>query len=340
MKKLIKLTESDLEKIVKRVLNEQSSKTNSCQVITPNTDIKDLQQIVDVWKKQYPSVETYALINRVLNKFAITYSSQGIPQRTACELALLRLRPGYKDKNAFIIDTMTKLLYLYDSKGNFIAKTDLISGKNKQSLDPKVIAKSLLTWNESVNSLGFKWVPGKGYVDQTGKNRKYDSELVYSNVDKSKARFLPKGIYTTSLTLASDPEYAGKQQNILRLIDSNKTLAQAIHGYYIEQPRIEALRKAAEVLSKPTDKKVGKEFLDLVAKGEVNLNQSYGCINIPENFMPYLRKYGINSYVFNMGDNQKNYLVNNTENYFNKMQKSESCPSPMSLGAIDVSSMA
>jgi hypothetical protein len=413
MKKIIKLTESDLEQIVKKVLKEQSSTnvnpknlklgdrgpeveqlqqrlidmgvlklrkgptgyfgeltqrglaraqgkplppatqpvntagqkpqtktqvqgTSGCQVIGPKTSgIQDLSQIVASFSKSYPTVEPYALINRTINKYAEDYISQGIPQRTACELGLIQIRPGYKDKNAFIVDTLNKLLYLYNNKGQFIAKTDMISGKNKQSLDPKVIAKSLMTWSEQAKSLGFEWVNGKGYVDKTGKNRKYDPEIVYADTDKSKTRFLPKGIYTTG-GLNSDSEYAGKTQNVLSLNDGNKRIAQAIHGYYVEQPRTEALKKAAEVLSNPNDKRVSKEFMDLISNGQVNMAQSYGCINVPENFVPYLRKYGPNSYVFNMGEDKQNYLVQNTTNYFDKMTNSEFCPSPQSLGAIPV----
>ncbi len=323
--------------VTKQQTQKQTPTTTGCQVIGPNTTgITDLKNMVALYKKTYPTVETYGFINRMMNRFAESYKSQGIPQRSACELALIHIRPGYKDKNAFIVDTLNKLLYLYNNKGQFIAKTDMISGKNKQSVDPKVIAKSLMTWDEQTNKLGFKWVAGKGYVDQTGKNRKYDNELVYADTDKSKTRFFPKGIYTTGTGLTNDAEYAGKSQNILSLYDGNKELVQAIHGYYIEQPRTEALKKAAQVLSSPNDKRVSKEFMDLVSNKEVNLSQSYGCINVPENFVPYLRKYGPNSYVFNMGEDKQNYLVQNTENYFEKMQNSESCPSPQSLGAIPV----
>ena len=322
--------------VTKQQTQKQTPTTTGCQVIGPNTTgIADLKNIVALYKKTYPTVETYELINRMMNRFAESYKSQGIPQRSACELALIQIRPEYKDKNAFIVDTLNKLLYLYDNKGKFIGKTDIISGKNKQSVDPKVIAKSLMSWDEQINSLGFKWIDGKGYVDQTGKNRKYDHELVYSDIDKNKTRFLPKGIYTTG-KLSDGSEYAGKSQNMLSLYDGNKGIAQAIHGYYIEQPRTEALKKAQQVLSNPNDKRVSKEFMDLVSNKEVNLSQSYGCINVPENFVPYLRKYGPNSYVFNMGEDKQNYLVQNTENYFEKMQNSESCPSPQSLGAIPV----
>jgi peptidoglycan hydrolase-like protein with peptidoglycan-binding domain len=322
----------------KQTTQTQTQGTSGCQVIGSKTSgIQDLSQIVASFSKSYPSVEPYALINRTINKYAEAYKSQGIPQRTACELGLIQIRPGYKDKNAFIVDTLNKILYLYNNKGQFIGKTDIISGKNKQSVDPKVIAKSLMTWDEQTKSLGFKWLDNKGYVDQTGKNRKYDPEIIYSDTDKSKTRFLPKGIYTTS-GLGSDSDYAGKTQNVLSLYDGNKNLAQAIHGYYVEQPRTAALKKAAQVLSNPNDKRVSKEFMDLVANNQVNLSQSYGCINVPENFVPYLRKYGPNSYVFNMGEDKQNYLVQNTENYFEKMQNSQSCPSPQSLGAIPVNS--
>jgi len=322
----------------KQTTQTQTQGTSGCQVIGPKTSgIQDLSQIVASFSKSYPSVEPYALINRTINKYAEAYKSQGIPQRTACELGLIQIRPGYKDKNAFIVDTLNKLLYLYNNKGQFIAKTDIISGKNKQSVDPKVIAKALITWDEQAKLLGFKWLDNKGYVDQTSKNRKYDPEIIYADSDKSKTRFLPKGIYTTS-GLGSDSEYAGKTQNVLSLYDGNKNLAQAIHGYYVEQPRTAALKKAAQVLSNPNDKRVSQEFMDLVANNQVNLSQSYGCINVPENFVPYLRKYGPNSYVFNMGEDKQNYLVQNTENYFEKMQNSQSCPSPQSLGAIPVNS--
>ena len=199
-----------------------------------------------------------------------------------------------------------------------------------------------MTWNEQTEKLGFKWVDGKGYIDQTGKGRKYDDELVYNDTDKSKTRFLPKGIYTTSKTTSSDSEYAGKKNNSVSLFDGNKELAQAIHGYYVEAPRTEALRAAKKVISSPNDPRIGKDFLKLVRGGDVNLSQSYGCFNVPPEFLPTLRKYVVNSYVFNIGEDRKNYLVQSdkVENYFDKMTNSESCPSPISVGAIPLENVA
>lgn len=315
------------------VTTDTNKKTIGCPVIGPQSDIKDLNDIVKY-------VGSYQLINTKMNTLSKSYTSQGIPQRTACELALIQIRPGYKDKNVFVVDTLNKLIYLYGSNGKFIAKDVIISGKNKQSIDPAVIAKSLLTWNEQAKKLGFEWKGGQGYMDTTGKNRKYDSELIYADTDKSKTRFLPKGIYVTGPSINSNPEYAGKEQNILSLYDGNKSLAQAIHGYYLEQPRTQALEKAKSVLSNPNDPKVGKDFMNLVSKGGVNLSQSYGCINLTKRFLEYIRKYGADSYVFNLGEDKENYLVDNSPNYFDKMINSAGCPSPKSLGAVPTDPVA
>lgn len=318
----------------------QPQKGSFCQVITDKSEIKDLPQIISIYRRWFVGNNGYDVLNNVLNTIAKSYASQGIPQRTSCEAALIQVRPGYTTKNAIIVDTLNKLLYVFAKDGKFVAKTEIISGKNKQSVDPKVVARSLMTWDEQANSLGFKWISGKGYTDTTGKNRKYDDELIYSDTVNGKTAFLPKGIYTTDDHTGNASDYAGKKNNMLTILNGDKNLAQAIHGYYIEQPRTQALQKAEQVLSNPNDPKVGQEFMDLVSSKRVNLSQSYGCINVPENFLPILNKYMVNSYVFNMGEDKQNYLVNNTTNYFDKMQNMESCPSPKSLGAVPVDTMA
>jgi len=323
---------------VKQVVPTKNS--IGCQIIDSKSDVIDLQGIVNYWKGKYPKLETYSLINRMMSRFSQEYVKQGIPIRASCEISLIQIRPNYKDKFAIIIDTLNKLLYIFDNNGKFKGKTEVISGKDKQSIDPKVVARALLTTSEQIKSIGFEWQDGKGYVDMTGKNRKYNYELIYKDTDKTKTRFLPKGIYTTDDKIRSNTEYAGKTDNFISLFKDNKELGQAIHGYYVEQPRTEAIKKAQEVLSKPNDPNVSKEFMDLVSKNKVNLSQSYGCINIPSNFLSYLRKYGKNSYVFNIGEDKQNYLVNNTENFINKMQNSQGCPSPQSLGAISSNDVA
>lgn len=317
-----------------------------CQKITKNSsDIKDLPSIIKSYQSKYTTFsedKIFAQLNMELNIWSTSYTNQGIPKEISCEMALNHIRPGYKDKNLVVVDTYNKLLYVFDKDGKFIGKTVIISGKHEQSLDPKVIARSLLTWDEQANKLGFTYKSGVGYVDKTGKGRKYSDDLIYADTDKSKGRFLPKGIYTTSKGTTSDSIYAGKQNNVVSLFDGNKEISQAIHGYYLEQPRTQALAAAKKVLSNPNDPSIGKEFLKLVQGGKVNLEQSGGCFNVPTEFLPILRKYVVNSYVFNIGEDRKNYLVQSdkVENYFDKMMSSDSCPSPESVGAVPLEGLA
>jgi hypothetical protein len=307
-----------------------------CQQINRNTNLIDQKKLVEFWKSKQPTKDPYQTINDEMTKIATALKGKGIPDRISCELALVKIRPGYNGKNYFVLDSKLKLLYLYDKNDKFIAQTPIISGENKQSDDATLMAKALMTWDEKAKNLGFEWdEENETYVDPTGQ-KKYNDELIYSEVKKSKAAFLPKGIYTTSFGLGDEEEYAGKTNNVLNLEKDGEIIAQAIHGYFLERPRTAAFTKAKQVLANPNDPKISQEFLDMVAKGGVDLSQSFGCINVPENFLKYLRDYGTNSFVFNMGEGENNYLVNNTPNFFDKMQNSQFCPSPQSLGAIDV----
>jgi len=313
----------------KNMILEQHSepKKSYCPVISrTSTDIVDLNKLLI----KYGSFEQ---INKSIDFWSKSFVEQGFPQRVSCELSLNKIRPDYKDKNLIIVDTLQKLIYVFDKDGKFVGKSAIISGIEKQSSDSKKIAKSLLTWEEQANKLGFKWDDTKRtFYDATGKNRKYDDEIIYRDTEKEKLRFLPKGLFTTGSKLTSDVEYAGKSQNMLSLFKNGEEISQAIHGYYVEKPRTIALQKAKQLLTSPTDPKVTKEFLDSISTSKLNLSKSYGCINIPSEFLPTLRKYMVNSYVFNIGETGDNYLVDNSENFFNKMMNTEGCPSPESFG--------
>ncbi len=326
---------TNTNKVTNTNINNISSISTNCQKISPNSkDIVDLNEIIRYWGEKYPNYNVYDLINGIKDKLANMYKTKDIPTEISCEIALIQIRPTYKDKNAIIVDTFNKLIYIFSPNGKFIGKSDIISGKNEQSVDPKVIANALLTWEQKANELGFKWVDGKGYVNLKKPNEKYDEKKIFDYIDKKGTRFLPKGVYSTSNKVDSASEYAGGKDNLLRLFKGNTEVTQAIHGYYVEQPRTEALKKARQVLSNPNDPKVSNEFLKMVQGGDVTLNQSYGCINLPKEFLPMLKKYMVNSYVFNIGEDRKNYLVqaDKVENYFDKMMNTEGCPSPKYLG--------
>jgi hypothetical protein len=263
--------------------------------------------------------------------------SLGIPKRTACEISFIKIRPKFNGKPFFVVDTLQNLIYLFDSHGKFVVKSQTLDGENAQSQDVKKIAQALWTWQQQVESMGFKWDPSKQkYLDKTSKNRTYDSELVYNKIDKNDTRFFPKGIYSIS-GLKTDDDYIGGNNNIfsLQTLDG-KQIAQAIHGFYNESPRVAALEQLKKSMgSSASSPKVSQEFLNLVEKyvNTSKFNKSYGCINVPSDFLKKARPYAKKgTLVFVIGETSKNFLVQNSDNFFNKMGNGQQCANPASLG--------
>lgn len=309
--------------------------TKFCPTINgASTQIYDINGIYNYYVKQLNktgnSVWTY--VNNEIEKKALNYNKTIKDDRISCQIALNCVRPLVRNFNLIVVDTLQQLIYLFGPQGNFIAKDAIISGKNKQSVDPKIVANTLLTWEEAAQKNGFKWVNGKGYVDQTGKNRKYDDEIIYDWIDKNKTRFTPAGVYGFGKEETSS-EYAGGSYNIRSLVKGNKEIANAIHGYYKEQPRIQALKAARNYLGDITNPEAKKQFQDAVSSGKLNLDMSYGCINLSVEFLNILKKYWGSAKVYVISESSTNYLVNNPVEYFDKNMNSQSCPSPQALGA-------
>jgi hypothetical protein len=62
-------------------------------------------------------------------------------------------------------------------------------------------------------------------------------------------------------------------------------------------------------------------------------NKSYGCINVPSDFLKIARPYANKgTMVFVIGETDKNYLVQDSNNFFDKMGNDEKCANPASLG--------
>lgn len=306
-----------------------------CPTINANSkQIYDINGIYNYYVKQLNktgnSVWTY--VNNEIEKKALNYNKTIKDDRISCQIALNCVRPLVRNFNLIVVDTLQQLIYLFGPQGNFIAKDAIISGKNKQSTDPKTIANALVSYNEAVIKSGFKWVDGKGYVDQTGKNRKWDVEYVYDWVDKSKTRFVPSGVYGLGKKI-SDAEYAGGTDNVRGLMKGNKELFAAIHGYYIEDKRTNAIQKARNYIGNVTNPEAKKQFQDVISTGNLNLDMSYGCINLSVPFLNILKKYWDSAKVFVVSESSTNYLVNNPVEYFDKNMNSQSCPSPQALGA-------
>lgn len=306
-----------------------------CPTINGNSkQIYDINGIYNYYVKQLNktgnSVWTY--VNNEIEKRALNYNKTIKDDRISCQIALNCVRPLVRNFNLIVVDTLQQLIYLFNPQGIFIAKDAIISGKNKQSTDPKTVANALLSWEEAANKAGFKWVNGKGFVDQTGKNRKYDAEIVYDWIDKNKTRFTPAGVYGFGADY-TDSEYAGGSYNIRGLVKGNKELSNAVHGYYKEQKRSQALQAARNYLGDVTNPEAKRQFQDAVSSGRLNLDMSYGCINVSEQFLSILKKYWGSAKVYVISESSTNYLVNNPVEYFDKNMNSQSCPSPQSLGA-------
>ncbi len=299
-----------------------------------STQIYDINGIYNYYVKQLNktgnSVWTY--VNNEIEKRALNYNKTIKDDRISCQIALNCVRPLVRNFNLIVVDTLQQLIYLFGPQGNFIAKDAIISGKNKQSADPKTVANALLTWEEAAQKNGFKWVSGKGYVDQTGKNRKYDTEIIYDWIDKNQTRFTPAGVYGFSADRTGS-EYAGGSYNIRSLVKGNKELSNAVHGYYKEQKRSQALQAARNYLGDVTNPEAKKQFQDAVSSGRLNLDMSYGCINLSEQFLNILKNYWDSAKVYVISESSTNYLVNNPVEYFDKNMNSQSCPSPQALGA-------
>jgi hypothetical protein len=404
MKKIIKLTEQDLEKIVKKVLLEQKESLNpknlkfgdrgedvkilqkrlmdmkflktksmiptgyfgpltkksleiatgiqsntkekvESKLICPsvkNQNIRNFEKDFSAWKESYPNVDTYQLMDRIVNRDAKTYINNGIRQRTACQVAFSTLRPQFDSKYLFIVDSKEKLVYLFEPQKNpklarrLVAKDFIISGKQKQSQDAKKIAENLKLSLVKIKDAGY--IQGK---DGLFTNPKYPGQKfkAFDILTKENFRFLSPGNYNIQSVGEVGGSYSeqGKGGNIAGLQTlEGEPLSQALHSIYTGDNRIEASNQAEQILKNPKDPKQIDKFVEILKRSGVNLNWSYGCINFPARFLPYFRKHAENAILVNLSEDLGNYLVQNTNNYLDKMSNKLGCPSPNSLGASDL----
>ena len=265
--------------------------------------------------------------------------SKGVPTRSACEISYVSIRPKFSNKNFFVVDTRHNNIYLFNKEGKYVEKSYIIDGYNAQSQDAKKIAEALWSWSDEVKAAGFDYDKRTGdYKDRTGKNRKYDKELIYKYIDDNKKRFFPKGIYSIS-ELLTDKEYVGGDNNVFHITTLNgDSIAQALHGFYNEPPRVKAMMELKNAMGKsasPTSMSIPDSFIKMVEQylGTSKFNKSYGCINLPEDFLKIAKPYAVGALVFVIGESQNNYLVQ-SDKFFNNMSQSEKCPNVESLGQI------
>ena len=318
------------------------SQYNNTQKVNNTQKPKPLSNELKTEKQYCPAHPKSADVNPNLEKNyqieAAKLISNGIPTRTSCEISYVKLRPKFSNKSFFVFDGSQNLIYLFDKTGNFVAKSYVLDGADVQSQDTEKIARALWTWQQQVESLGFKWDPKmQKYLDKSNKNRTYSNDLIYNTIDKNDTRFFPKGMYSIA-GLSTDNEYAGGQNNLFRVetLDGKK-IALAIHGFYNEAPRVAALEQLKIKMgtsASPTSTSVPQEFLSMVEKykSTQKFNKSYGCINLPTDFLKIAKPYAVGAMLFVIGETQNNYLVQNADTFFQKMGNAENCSNPTSLG--------
>jgi hypothetical protein len=338
MGKLI-ISESEKNRILGLYnLNEETTQTQACPVISQtSTNIKDLQEIITNVKTKYPNEESYAKLNSLINTDQVNFTAQGIPQRISCEISLQLQRTNYQGKNVIIIDTnkSQQLIYIFDSNKKFVAKDYIISGSDVQSKNEEIIGKALQSIWDNYTQLGFKPTESGQLVNTENPNVKWNDNLLYNFLQKNKTRFLPSGIYTSTVFGQEKTEAGGKtgaNQLFLTPDGKNVDLTQAIHGFMQTPERISTMKKAVDSLNSPTDPSVPQTFYNLFKDAGFKSKVSNGCLNVTERFVEYLRTYGGNSVILNLSEDEGNYLVSNGQNFLQK-SAGESCPSPESLGA-------
>ena len=269
-------------------------------------------------------------------KLAGDLRTKGIPNRLACEISFIKLRLEYQFKSFFVYDPRQNLLYCFGPLGAFIAKTTTVDGANVQSQDAEIIAQSLWSWQQRVESLGYVWDPKtESYADKSNENRTYSKQAVYDDIEENLLRFIPKGIYTIR-GLGRRDGYQGDGTNLFWLsTEDGEKMVQAIHGIVNKPDRMEAfetLRKSLE--SSINSPQVPESYINLVEEylETDRFNKSYGCLNVPAEFIQKTIPYAQGAMVFVMGEGQENYLVQNSSEFFQKMGQSEDCVDPSSLG--------
>jgi hypothetical protein len=366
MTKIIRLTESELVNLVKKVLSEQPITAPGVDIIQgvgndpyeykkenkvyftrkkgSNKWIKTTGKISDaiatkIFKDNPLNVKNKKIVKKqkvkpvVKNpqKKSYTYSP-----RIDAELTFIKERlPWWKkilgantEKPFFIYDPKYNLLFLFNSDFSLIKSTSVVDGKDAQK-DVEPFHPE--DWCKASN------LDIQPYIC-TNKGSKQKQFPSYASLNNIAVKFIPKGIYTIN-ALVKNSGYSGKGKNVYSLKDaSGKQMSAAIHGIPKMEKRLIASKNLESLLqSEKNNNRVPQEYMDAVDTIISSANMSYGCIGIPASFVENPKvidavKVGVPVYV--MGENNKGYLVQNSSNYFDELNgDGESCVNPMMLAS-------
>lgn len=278
--------------------------------------VYDYNQIIEMYSGITSSSDINLIFNKInedINKNSTQYKSAGIPDRTSCQIAFIKLRPQFVGKKIIVTDSKNQLIYLFDENSNFVAKDPLLTGRSKQISSEKEIAD--MTYDEK-----------KEYLKKILKREPTNAEIM------NLASFLNPGVYKAGISV-TEPSYAGSGTNInyLTKVSDGKQLDHAIHGVKPTQERLNALKNAtSKIGSKSETPNVSDTYIKNIDSSGLEL--SSGCLNVNKEFID---KYSLtieNSFLFNISEDQENYYVNNFNPLITDPTK---CYSPQSLGAVN-----
>ena len=230
-----------------------------------------------------------------------------------------------KSKSFFIFDSKYNLLYLFSPTYQLIAYTSVVDGA-----DPQKEKNEIYTTADWCKASGLKSTPHL-CTDETGS---YKSPY-YATLLKLRERFLAKGIYSIDKIFRKSG-YSGKGTNVYGFKDEKGASSPAaIHGIPNIKERLVASDELQKKLkSEISNGKVPQEYLNDI-KLISNANQSFGCIGVPAEFVDnpkVVNAVKIGTQLFVIGENDNNYLVQNSNEFFDKLgSDGQSCVNPTSL---------
>jgi peptidoglycan hydrolase-like protein with peptidoglycan-binding domain len=258
------------------------------------------------------------------------------------ELEYIKSR-GLISKPFFIYDPLQNLIYLFDKGAVLVDYSQVVDGQSKQiegkeygfsdwckdsglSDSPKVCTDTQIKTEKDCMALP------KGRKASWGGD--YCRVNPFYNKLPEASRFFPKGIYDIR-SLTQTPGYQGSGGNTFWVskVGEKELKPNAIHGIPGSDERLRASAELERFLQKDASTgAVPEEYLNNV-KAISKANQSYGCVGVPAAFIdnPKVKTLGVGARLFVMGED-KNYLVNNASEYFDKLNSSgDKCVNPTSL---------
>jgi hypothetical protein len=234
----------------------------------------------------------------------------GMPERITNQYIEIRKTKKNQGKSFYIVDTKENLIFLFDKTGNFVAKSPTIDGFDKQNSEYEKDA--LKSWMDHASDIGFEWdYLLMKYIDNTGKKRIFSNQLVFIYLTEIKSKFFPKGIYKIT-SKYHDNNFIGSIDNTYDITTLNdKPISLSIHGLYKSEYRIKNMNYQMSLIE--SDFKtinVPKKYIKEIIVNDTNktYNNSFGCINVPEEFLKLANQYAVGSLVFVMGENN-DYLI-------------------------------